>query len=178
MEHVQHVFYEASHWNLDNSYGTLNATARGTSHCAFRRKTPPTDCASIARLPDTQGPEAADLVPCRPQFCHIVHPGQRRSGRRLRVLPVLVPAAAAKVEELRARSAQCHQRLQTAARAASARRGLAVGDMAEWEAYRPEKYVVAVLHAAQWLIASTIDTLLYGRIFLPQSRLEALYLRA
>ena len=31
MENVQHAFYEASHWNLDNSYGTLNATARGTS---------------------------------------------------------------------------------------------------------------------------------------------------
>lgn len=31
MDHVQHAFYEASHWNLDNSYGTLNATARGMS---------------------------------------------------------------------------------------------------------------------------------------------------
>lgn len=31
MENVQHAFYEASHWNLDNSYGTLNATARGMS---------------------------------------------------------------------------------------------------------------------------------------------------
>lgn len=31
MESVQNAFYEASHWNLDNSYGALNATARGTS---------------------------------------------------------------------------------------------------------------------------------------------------
>jgi hypothetical protein len=30
MENVQHAFYEASHWNVDNSYGALNATARGT----------------------------------------------------------------------------------------------------------------------------------------------------
>jgi distribution and morphology protein 10 len=33
METVQNAFYEASHWNVDNSYGTLNATARGTSTC-------------------------------------------------------------------------------------------------------------------------------------------------
>lgn len=31
MENVQNAFYEASHWNLDNSYGALNTTARGTS---------------------------------------------------------------------------------------------------------------------------------------------------
>ena len=36
MENVQHAFYEASHWNVDNSYGALNATARGPSHIAFR----------------------------------------------------------------------------------------------------------------------------------------------
>jgi hypothetical protein len=29
MENVQHAFYDASHWNVDNSYGALNATARG-----------------------------------------------------------------------------------------------------------------------------------------------------
>jgi hypothetical protein len=29
MENVQNAFYEASHWNLDNSYGALNTTARG-----------------------------------------------------------------------------------------------------------------------------------------------------
>jgi distribution and morphology protein 10 len=35
MENVQHAFYEASHWNVDNSYGALNATARGRSHSTF-----------------------------------------------------------------------------------------------------------------------------------------------
>lgn len=30
MDTVQIAFYEASHWNVDNSYGALNATARGT----------------------------------------------------------------------------------------------------------------------------------------------------
>ena len=40
MENVQHAFYEASHWNLDNSYGTLNATARGTSRVHVFTATP------------------------------------------------------------------------------------------------------------------------------------------
>jgi hypothetical protein len=31
MDSVQNAFYEASHWNVDNSYGALNASARGTS---------------------------------------------------------------------------------------------------------------------------------------------------
>ena len=66
MEHVQHAFNEASHWNLDNSYGTLNATARGTSHGPFRRKTLLTIHASIARVPNTEGSETTDIVPCRP----------------------------------------------------------------------------------------------------------------
>lgn len=37
MDHVQNAFYEASHWNVDNSYGNLNATARGKS-CQVRRR--------------------------------------------------------------------------------------------------------------------------------------------
>jgi hypothetical protein len=39
MDNVQNAFYETSHWNVDNSYGALNATARGRSHTAFRLKT-------------------------------------------------------------------------------------------------------------------------------------------
>jgi hypothetical protein len=35
MENVQNAFYEASHWNVDNSYGALNATARGRSHLSI-----------------------------------------------------------------------------------------------------------------------------------------------
>lgn len=66
MENVQHAFYEASHWNLDNSYGTLNATARGTSRYPFHRETLLTVYTSIARLSDAQGTKTADIVPCRP----------------------------------------------------------------------------------------------------------------
>lgn len=29
MDTVQNAFYEASHWNVDNSYGALNTSARG-----------------------------------------------------------------------------------------------------------------------------------------------------
>lgn len=28
MDYVQNAFYEASHWNRDNSYGSLDDTAR------------------------------------------------------------------------------------------------------------------------------------------------------
>lgn len=31
MDYVQNAFYDATHWNRDNSYGTLTATARGKS---------------------------------------------------------------------------------------------------------------------------------------------------
>jgi distribution and morphology protein 10 len=49
MENVQHAFYEASHWNVDNSYGALNATARGRFHLT---SLPPSDanCLRIALL--------------------------------------------------------------------------------------------------------------------------------
>ena len=33
MDNVQNAFYEASHWNVDNSYGALNTSARGTWLC-------------------------------------------------------------------------------------------------------------------------------------------------
>lgn len=49
MESVQYAFYEASHWNVDNSYGALNASARGTSHIRWNCRTD-TDC--IAALLD------------------------------------------------------------------------------------------------------------------------------
>lgn len=29
MDYVQNAFYEASHWNRNNSYGTLTATSQG-----------------------------------------------------------------------------------------------------------------------------------------------------
>lgn len=44
MESVQHAFYEASHWNVDNSYGALNASARGTSHLMSLFEAMFTDC--------------------------------------------------------------------------------------------------------------------------------------
>src|SRR3954465_4533623 len=49
MESVQHAFYEASHWNVDNSYGALNASARGTSHIRWTCRAG-TDC--VAALLD------------------------------------------------------------------------------------------------------------------------------
>lgn len=36
MDYVQKAFYEASHWNHDNSYSTLTATAQGTAYQTLR----------------------------------------------------------------------------------------------------------------------------------------------
>ena len=33
MDYVQQAFFTASHWNPDNSYGSLTATARGMLIC-------------------------------------------------------------------------------------------------------------------------------------------------
>lgn len=35
MDYVQNAFYEASHWNHDNSYSYLTATAQGNHHARF-----------------------------------------------------------------------------------------------------------------------------------------------
>lgn len=46
MEHVTNAFYQASHWNVDNSYGALNATARGASPA----QRPPPSALIVARV--------------------------------------------------------------------------------------------------------------------------------
>lgn len=92
MENVQNAFYEASHWNLDNSYGALNATARGTSHTSFHLDLMLIVYCSTARFPDTKGTETADIIPCRSEFRDIVYPRKCRRRRWLRVLPVLIAA--------------------------------------------------------------------------------------
>lgn len=35
MDYVQNAFYEASHWNRDNSYGSLEDTARSNNFLPF-----------------------------------------------------------------------------------------------------------------------------------------------
>jgi len=102
MENVQNAFYEASHWNTDNSYGTLNATARGRSHFPFHRVSTLTVDCSIARLPDTKGSKTADIVPCCAKLCDILHAWERRRRRWLGVLPVFIVAATEEAEEFRA----------------------------------------------------------------------------
>jgi len=34
MDYVQHAFYNASKWNIENSYSHLTATARGNQACS------------------------------------------------------------------------------------------------------------------------------------------------
>ena len=40
MDYVQNAFYEASHWNRNNSYGTLTATSQGKSSSAILESRP------------------------------------------------------------------------------------------------------------------------------------------
>jgi len=76
MDHVQQAFYEASHWNVDNSYGALNATARGTSDtyryaCWSRILT--NSAHSSARLPDPEGIASPDFFACGTQLCEFLY---------------------------------------------------------------------------------------------------------
>jgi hypothetical protein len=80
MEHVQNAFYEASHWNVDNSYGALNATARGTSPervLAPLALHSPMDC-SIARLSDSKRLAIATIFARFTEFRYFIYPGQCR----------------------------------------------------------------------------------------------------
>jgi hypothetical protein len=159
MENVQNAFYEASHWNIDNSYGALNATARGASLSTLPRTLLTVPC-STARFRHTQRPATADIVSCCAQLCDLVHTRKRRCRRWLRILPVLITPAATPTQELQHRPAYCHQRLQTCARAEEARRQLVVGAVAGGPAHRPQEYVASmhaqplrlneIRHAALW----------------------------
>ena len=149
---MQNAFYNASHWNIDNSYGALNATARGASLPTPAAPHPTTyylltvQC-STARLRHTPRTATADIVARCAQLCDFIHTWQRRCRRRLRVLPVLVAPATTAAQELQHRPAHRHQRLQTCARAEEARRQLVVGAVARWPAHRPQEYVASSIHA-------------------------------
>ncbi len=63
MDYVQNAFYETSHWNRDNSYGSLTATARGNLPYIFSPSNPPpshsADHPVTTQLSSTSTPRAA-----------------------------------------------------------------------------------------------------------------------
>ncbi|CAE7020430.1 hypothetical protein PTNB73_10180 [Pyrenophora teres f. teres] len=142
MESVQHAFYEASHWNVDNSYGALNASARA--------------------LLDFDIPRGL-----RMQISSLAAPNFATSytlgsvgivDGSVSYLYSSLPLR----KDLRTSHIDLHHVIRGYKHAKELRRP-------------DEKWSWEVWHAGQRIDRK--NTLLYGRIFLPQSRLEALYLR-
>ncbi|KAF2198458.1 mitochondrial distribution and morphology protein 10 [Delitschia confertaspora ATCC 74209] len=142
MDHVQQAFYEASHWNLDNSYGSLNATARA--------------------LLDFQTPRGLRL-----QISSLAAPNFATSYTlgSVGVVDGSVSYLYSSLPLTRSfRSSDLH--LNHVIR----------GYRHLLDLRRPdEKWWWEVWHGGRRI--DRRDTLLYGRIYLPQSTLEALYLR-
>lgn len=142
MDHVQSAFYEASHWNVDNSYGALHATARG--------------------LLGFQPPRGLRL-----QISSLAAPNFATSYTlgSVGVLDGSVSYLYSSLplkREFKSKNLDLHHVIR--------------GYRHLQELRRPdENWWWEIWHAGKRI--DRRDTLLYGRIFLPQSTLEALYLR-
>ncbi|RYO52940.1 Mitochondrial distribution and morphology protein 10 [Alternaria arborescens] len=142
MDSVQHAFYEASSWNVDNSYGALNASARA--------------------LLDFDIPRGL-----RMQISSLAAPNFATSYTLGSVGVVdgsvsYLYSSLPLQKDFRTSHIDLHNVIR--------------GYKHVQELRRPdEKWWWEVWHAGQRVDRK--NTLLYGRIFLPQQRLEALYLR-
>ncbi|KAH5262936.1 mitochondrial distribution and morphology protein 10 [Parastagonospora nodorum] len=142
MDNVQHAFYEASHWNVDNSYGALNATARV--------------------LLDFDSPRGLRL-----QISSLAAPNFATSYT-LGSVGVVDGSVSYLYSSLPLRKDFKSSRIDL--------HHVIRGFKHLQELRKPdEKWSWEQWHAGRRVDRK--DTLLYGRIFLPQSRLEALYLR-
>ncbi|EAT76603.1 mitochondrial distribution and morphology protein 10 [Parastagonospora nodorum] len=142
MDNVQHAFYEASHWNVDNSYGALNATARA--------------------LLDFDSPRGLRL-----QISSLAAPNFATSYT-LGSVGVVDGSVSYLYSSLPLRKDFKSSRIDL--------HHVIRGFKHLQELRKPdEKWSWEQWHAGRRVDRK--DTLLYGRIFLPQSRLEALYLR-
>ncbi|KAG9191401.1 hypothetical protein G6011_09489 [Alternaria panax] len=142
MDSVQHAFYEASSWNVDNSYGALNASARA--------------------LLDFDIPRGL-----RMQISSLAAPNFATSYTLGSVGVVdgsvsYLYSSLPLQKDFRTSHTDLHNVIR--------------GYKHVQELRRPdEKWWWEVWHQGQRVDRK--NTLLYGRIFLPQQRLEALYLR-
>ncbi|KAJ4362558.1 Mitochondrial distribution and morphology protein 10 [Neocucurbitaria cava] len=142
MENVQNAFYEASHWNVDNSYGALNATAR-----------------SLLEFQIPRGLRLQISSLAAPNFATSYTLGSVGVvDGSVSYLYSSLPLR----KEFRSSHIDLHHVIR--------------GYKHLQELRRPdENWWWEVWHAGKRVDRK--NTLLYGRIFLPQSRLEALYLR-
>ncbi|KAF2825605.1 mitochondrial distribution and morphology protein 10 [Ophiobolus disseminans] len=142
MDNVQHAFYEASHWNVDNSYGALNATARALLDFDIPRGLR-LQISSLAapNFATSYTLGSVGVVDGSVSYLYSSLP-LRKDFRSSRIDLHHVIRGYKHLQELR----------------------------------KPdEKWFWETWHAGRRVDRK--NTLLYGRIFLPQSRLEALYLR-
>ncbi|KAF1847225.1 uncharacterized protein K460DRAFT_352391 [Cucurbitaria berberidis CBS 394.84] len=142
MDNVQNAFYEASHWNVDNSYGTLNASARALLEFQIPRGLR-LQISSLAapNFATSYTLGSVGVVDGSVSYLYSSLPLRR---------------------ELKSSHIDLHHVIR--------------GYKHLQELRRPdEKYWWEVWHSGKRVDRK--NTLLYGRIFLPQSRLEALYLR-
>ncbi|KAF2112923.1 hypothetical protein BDV96DRAFT_496978 [Lophiotrema nucula] len=142
MENVQNSFYEASHWNVDNSYGALNATARA--------------------LLDFQTPKGLRL-----QISSLAAPNFATSYT-LGSVGVVDGSVSYLYSSLPLRRKLKSSELEL--------KHVIRGYRHLQDLRRPDDdWWWEIWHAGKRI--DRRDTLLYGRIFLPHSTLEALYLR-
>ncbi|KAI8931881.1 Mitochondrial distribution and morphology protein 10 [Plenodomus lindquistii] len=142
MDNVQHAFYDASHWNVDNSYGALNNSARA--------------------LLDFSIPRGVRL-----QISSLAAPNFATSYTLGSVGVVdgsvsYLYSSLPLHKEFKSSQIDLHHVIR--------------GYKHLQELRRPDETWWSEI----WQSGKRVDrknTLLYGRIFLPQSRLEALYLR-
>ena len=91
MDYVQNAFYEASHWNRNNSYGTLTATSQGklTQSLLHHPSSILTNIyPSPPRLPHPSRHPPPHLFPLNPPLRLLLHPRLNRPPHRLPLLPL------------------------------------------------------------------------------------------
>jgi distribution and morphology protein 10 len=159
MDYIQHAFYNATRWNYENSYSQLTATARG-KHPPFTFLRLPSDCSSD--LLDFETPRGLRLnisSLSSPNFATSYALGSVGFvDGSLSYLYTTLP--------LKTTSQSGHIDLHDVIR----------GYRQIQELPRPEES----WEWEEWKAGRRIDkrnSLLYGRLYLPQSTLEALYLR-
>ena len=98
---------------------------------------------STTRLSDPERTAIANIITRCAQFRDFVYAGECGCGGWLCVISVLFAAIEQEIQELRPRSTPCDTGIQTCARAQKTGRGLVVGGLAQWEAHRSARSVVA-----------------------------------
>lgn len=141
MDYVQNAFHEASHWNRNNSYGTLTATSQGPLPLPvlflLALAIPITHLLSPPRLPHPPRPPSPHLLPLNPPLRLLLLPRLHRPPLRLPLLPLhLPPTPLSSIRNTLPPSSRLHTNIVPAAPPPSPpRAALVVGNMACWKTH-------------------------------------------